>query len=82
MKVSHILRTMKLRTHLWGSGLSNIRLKPSVNWPNSSANFANLVKLGRVKTSDHALSESHSGAGLGYFFGMTVPPAIRCLHSS
>ena len=72
---------VSLLMYLCGFGLSNILLKPSECSPNSSAKLENFGRAGRVSTSAHALSESHSGDGLGILLGILVPPAMRCLHS-
>ena len=67
---------------LWGSTLSNIFLNPSVCSLNSSATFTKVGRAGSVRISFQTLSDIHSGAGLGSFLGIVVPPAIRWRHSS
>ena len=68
--------------YLWDCVLSNILLNPSSRSPNSSPMVENLGSAGRVRKSAHDRLESHPVVGLGNFFGVCVPPAIRCRHSS
>ncbi len=70
------------RGSLCGSLLSNILLKPSMCFSNSSGSAARHGRVVRVSRSIHIRSDIQSGAGLGSCWGMVAAPAIKWRHSS
>lgn len=77
-----MLKKCKKWTNLCGSGLSKIFLNLSTNCENSSGRVLYLGSAVSLRTSPHALSISHSVAGLGRDTVAVAPPAMRNRHSS